>query len=239
MIKKSAFILLIFMITISTMVLGYEINDIKIDIPQNFQASNVENFFADEEGNSIGISISEIGSLQYTEENLDKIVNTLTNDLDSRREEIKNKMNNQYGNVLSKEYIENYANNVKIDVLKKEITTFGVDSYKCFHYIASIDMIESKYFAEFYQTQSNGKVYTITISSNNSDFFENDDIKNAINSCKIENYQEPQEKDINNEANQKYRKTENYLMIACVVIAALGLVGLKNKNINNKEEKNK
>ena len=236
MIKRIGLILLICIITISTMAFGYESDDFTIDIPQNFKATSIENIFADGEGNTITISTGEIAYLPYTEENLDKIVNTLTNDLDSRREEIKNKMNNQYGNVLSKEYIENYADNVKIDVLKKEITTFGVDSYKCFHYIASIDMVESKYFAEFYQTQSNGKVYTITISSNNSEFFENDDIKNAINSCKIENYKEPQEKDITNEANQKYRKTENYLMIACVAIAALGLVGLKNKNINKGEK---
>ena len=236
MIKKIMSILMIFIITISTRVLGYKSNDFIVDIPQNFKATGIENVFVDEEENTITISSSEIAYLPYTEENLDKIVNTLTKDLDSRREEIKDKIYIEYGNVLTEEYIESYARNVNISVQKKEIATFGSDNYKCFHYIVNVDMIENKYYAECYQTYSGGKTYTITISSNKNDFFESDEIKNVINSCKIENYQEPQEKDIANEANQKYRKTENYLMIACVVIAALGLVGLKNKNINKGEK---
>lgn len=239
MIKKTVFIALFILIIISNVIYGYETNNFIIDIPQNYSKTDIENIYADKEGNTIGVMISEIGNMPYTEKNLDMLANGMTEKIDNRREEIKRKMYEQYGDVLAEEYIENYANNVKITIVKKEITSFGKNNYKCFHYIAFIDMVESKYYVEYYQTQSGKDTYMVTASSNDISFFEKEDIKNAIKSFEIKNYEEPKYETsvTNNVANTKYRRTENFLIVFCVIFSILGLIGYIKKYKNENKEK--
>ena len=51
-------------------------------------------------------------------------------------------------------------------------------------------MGDANQYAETYQTYIDGTIYTITISSDDSTFFNRDDIKSSVASFKIKNYEE-------------------------------------------------
>ena len=248
MVKRIAFLFLILTISIVNITLGYESNYCKIDFPDNFEEQinqDTYGIYLDEDGNVFGVTVLDNDAkMKFTEEFLDKVVEGLSKDIDSRREEIKSGMRKQYGNTLTDEYIEEYANNVKINVLKKEITTFGEENYKCFHYVAFIDMVSSNYYVDAYQTQSGNKQYMVSISSNNYEFIESNKYSDIIKTFKIKNYEEPKSDNKvttvgpNSDANKRYRRTENFLIIACVVCSVFGLIGIKNNNKKNGGEKN-
>lgn len=193
--KKVIIYLIIVMLMLPTIAFAveYSNDDYLIEIPNTFEQV-IENSFSDQEGNNINIQINHYDSsevVEYTEEFLNSLLEEIKNNIGEYRAEIKAQMLEQYGDSISENIIDELVQSLKYnDFLVKEIGTFGADNYQCLHYISDVSMGDANQYAETYQTYIDGTIYTITISSDDSTFFNRDDIKSSVASFKIKNYEE-------------------------------------------------
>ena len=220
--KKLIISLVIVLLIIPTFALAaqYSNDDYSIEVPDSFEQV-LENSFSDEEGNNINIQINYYDSseiVEYTEDFLNSILEEIKNNIEGYRAEIKNQMLEQYGESIPETVIDELVESLKYnDFLVKEITTFGADNYQCLHYISDVSMGDVNQYAETYQTYVDGTIYTVTISSADSTFFDREDIKSSVASFKIGNYEEFLRKQ---EAEAKTVDT----IATIVVIAAVAIV---------------
>lgn len=254
MIKRTITLVLLMIIIFSTTIsLAYSGDKYEIEIPETFSSelnSYLENYWGDDEGNSINIQISEIkkaNEFQYSEEFLNALVDQIKNNIDQYREEIKKQLIEQYeagfaGLNVSKEEIEEIVNPLVEqmeykDFLVKEVTTFTKNNYPCLHYISNLSIGDENIYTETYQLVSDKTAYTITIASNDVTFFGKQEVKDMINSFTIKDYKEYAF------ANEKTKIKIPTVLIYAIVGGLLGMLSkaiqslaLKKRN-KNKEEK--
>lgn len=195
--KKCIIILvvLLLMLGIATSVNAYSTSEFEIDIPDSFEQVEL-NGYVDENGRGFNIVSKpyEVKGIDpYNQATLDMIVDTLYNNLDAEKENIKIEMESTYGSALSDEEINEYVNSFKcnsIDV--KEITKCTKNNYKCFHILAQYSMADYSYYCDQYIVVSGNKMYALTLSSEDKDDFNSADFKKVLDSFTINNYKEPQ-----------------------------------------------
>lgn len=191
--KILAYIIFMFILVIFfNSSLAYSNLSYSIDIPSNYNKVG-DNSFSSAKGHNINIQIvyykGTTSEKFYTEERLNKIVNDMSDDIDTYKEEMRKKLkekNEKYGNSLTEEEINQYADSYRIDsVEKKEITTFSKNNYKCFHIITKFTMGESSTYSNQYIVLLGNYIYTLTISAEDSSEFDSVELVNTINSFTI------------------------------------------------------
>ena len=232
--KKSIFItiVLVMILSLCGVVNAYSTSKYSIDIPSTYE-NITDGQFNDENGNGINIQVSEFNNSgdPYTQENLDKLVNEIYNNIDVYREEISASLKETYGSYYSDEYIKNYVESFKCNSIDlKEITNVSKNNYKCFHIIANYQMADYSYYCDQYQIVSGNEIYTITISAKEKADLENEDMKKALESFAISNYSAP---------NTNGNNTIKYIAIGAACGAVAGLLSyFFNKSKKNKNDSN-
>ena len=215
---------------------AYSTDYYSIDIPTSYTKVS-ENSFTDKNGYNINIQIvpfnDSVDQSSYTEERLNSLVNGLKNEIDNYREEFKlalQEKNQQYNSGLTETQINEYAKSVKVNFIdKKEIINFTKNNYKCFHIIANYSISDYNYYVEQYTLFSGNNVFTLSISSEDLDYFNRQDIKNIVNSFTIKNF-----KDSSTVSPGLLSKIISSIILCC--ISAL-IVKIKNTSSRkNKEE---
>ena len=254
MIKKVAIFILMIIIFSATISLAYSGDKYEIQITDSFSSeinNYMENYWGDDEGNSINVQISEIKSaneFQYSEDFLNALTEEIKNNIWKYKAEIKEQLIQQYEagfselNV-SREEIEEVVNPIVENVeykefLVKEVTKFTKNNYPCLHYISNLSLGEESVYTETYQLVSDKTAYTLTISSSDPSFFEKQEIKDMVNSFTIKDYKE-----------YAFTKKKSIFNSPIIYYVIVGLVGgtisalskfiyeKASKKKNNKEEK--
>lgn len=245
--KKLIISLILIFLMLPTFVFANEIttNDYVINIPDSF-TQVLENSFTDENGHNINIQMNYYDSsetIEYTEEYLDSIISEVTDNLEQYKEDLKSQMSIQYGDSVSEDVIDGIVETLKFnDFPVKEITTFGADNYPCLHYISNVSMQGSNQYSEIYQTHLDGTIYTVTINTQDEDFFEQEEIKNAVKSFKINNYAQQilNEEEPTNEQyidNQIILLTMIALAIIIIIIVIVIIIKKTSKKKSSKDDK--
>lgn len=156
-----------------------------IDIPDIYKEASAGSFI-DEEGNGINIQVNSFtGEANYTQEELDSLVSALEESLTFNTEDkiaqLK-EMNEQSETPLSDEELQNYATAMSYKVYSKEITTFGKEDYKCFHFIMKSLSQDNTICMEQYMTNIDNNVIAITIASTTEEGLSRQENIDAINS---------------------------------------------------------
>ena len=243
MLKKVITFAIIMIITFSPVInFAYSGDKYEIEILDSFSSelnNYIENYWGDEEGNSINIQISEIKSanqFQYSEEFLNGLINEIKNNIDQYKTEIREKLIHQYEGLseldIPREEIEKVVNpiveNMEYkDFLVKEITTFTKNNYPCLHYISNLSLGDQNIYTETYQVVSDKTAYTLTISSNDYNFFSKQEVKDMINSFTIKDYKEYAF------ANKNKRNIINSFVVYFLVGGTMGVIA---KFIQNKKQ---
>ena len=194
--------LMVMIISIPSINFAMETNDYTMEDPTGFSNTLGENILVDADGNSINVIVQDnTDSFDYTQEFLDQLTDEIKNNIDAYRQAVADEVKAQYANsgideAALNSYIQQVVSKMEYkDFLVKELTTCSKNQYKCFHFISEISLGEEQStFTETYQIASGkkaDKIYTITISSNDKTFFENEKVKEAINSFTIKDYEEP------------------------------------------------
>lgn len=227
----SILVLLLFMLGIATSVNAYSTSEFEIDIPDSFEQVEL-NKYADENGRGFNIVSKPFevkGIDPYNQATLDMIVDTLYNNLDAVKRNIKTEMESTYGSELSDEEINEYVNSFKcnsIDV--KEITKCTKNNYKCFHILAQYSMADYSYYCDQYTVISRDRMYVLTLSSQEKDDFNSADLKKVLDSFTINNYKEPQSLLNNYEEPQSsfynYEEPQSSLSLTIGLVIIAGIV---------------
>ena len=225
--KKIVSTMIIFaIILLQTISLAYNTEEYQIEVPENFQEV-VENVFSDELGNSVNvqiISLAEGEQFEYSEAYLEMVVNSVLGNIDQYKAEAKEQLKVQYDGVLTEEQIDEYLSTFKYNEFElKEVTTFTKNNYPCLHYISNLTMGDANTYSETYQVVSDSKIYTVTISSTDKAFFEDESVKGMINSFTINNYVELQNEEVM-ESVEKQANIGNIIMYVGLVLIAVGIV---------------
>lgn len=207
---------------------AYSTDDYSIDIPSSY-VETTKGSFLNEEGFGINIEVTNnlfVGD-PYTEENLDKFVKEINDNMDSYRDEMVKSLKESYGAYYSDEYIKAYVDSFKCNSIDlKEITTVTKNNYKCFHIIANYQMGDYSYYCDQYQISSGDKLFTITISNIDKNNLLNDDMKKALDSFEIKGYSAPTEEN----------KTLKYILIGAACGGAAGLLSFIFTKTKKKKE---
>ncbi|MBR3255458.1 MAG: hypothetical protein IKF97_04495 [Clostridia bacterium] len=193
--KKSILISLVFITILSLcgMVNAYSTSKYSIDMPSTYYLVT-EGTFADKDGKSINVQISKGDSNgdPYTQENLDRLVNEMYNNVDAYKEQISASLKESYGSYYTDEEIKEYVDSFKCkSVDTKEITTVSKNKYKCFHLVANYEMADYSYYCRQYSIMSGNDIYTITVSAQDKLDLDSQVIEDALDSFTITNYEEP------------------------------------------------
>ncbi len=197
MLKKviSLFVLFTGIILISNTAVSYAYSTDKysIEVPDSYKETS-EGSFSNENGNSINIIINRYtynSADPYTEKNLNEIVNEFE---ESSKDEFINAIKQELKKYdISEEDIEEYVNNIKIDIniKTKEISTITSDKYKCFHILTQFTIDGTPCYTDQYCTISNKDMFIITVTADDMKYFNTSEALNMVNSLKINNYKEP------------------------------------------------
>ena len=187
--KIKIFLLLFLLFPIKTE--AYQTDYYMISFNEDNYTISSENTFYKENGDGIDITITDIDSgIVYNEENLNTIVDYTT-------DYVKNCVND-----LKEKYSETVEGEFKFNkVESKGITVFGKDNYVSFHYILNYLIGGVNVRSEFYETNYNGKFYSLMLTSIDSNYLESTETSNIIASFQIINYvnSEKEENNINEE----------------------------------------
>lgn len=228
--KKSLLIsvILLLVLSIATTVNAYSTSDYTVDIPEDYE--EVANaVFSAENGNGFNIQITpyeENAGDPYTDQMLDKLVDEIYTNLDSQKEEIKKQMKETYGSSVTDEELQEYIESFKCNSIdEKEITKCTKNNYKCFHLVSNYSMGDYDYYCDQYSIVSGNKIYTLTLSSEDKEDFEDDEMKGIVDSFTIKDYKEPTNK-------------MSPVLIGAITGGVVGIVlaivsAMKNKNKNN------
>lgn len=234
--KKTSLISIIFVLIFGVFgeVFAYSTNQFSIDIPDNY-IKVTTNSFTNENGNNINIQIGSFSNTGkgelYTEENLNELVDEIYKNLEDQKENLKIEMKNQYGAYYTDEQISEYVNSFKCNYIDtKEITTFGKENYKCFHIVGNFTMSDLTYFSSQYTVASGNNIYTLTISGDNKEFFETDEVKNIVSSFSINNFKEVKGK-------MSDTMQSVIIIIGCAIIGGVIGVITRKRNKDNKTAK--
>ncbi len=174
----------------------YTDDEFTLEIPDTWHQV-VEMTWSDPNGTGVNITINPYTENLsyddiYSQDMLDEIEDMMINDFDSGKEDIKEQMISQYGDLLSEEEISNYVDSLHVEgFLDKDITTFTKNSYPCLHARMimkgtfkgeEITMVE-----EQYETVSNHKAYIVTSNGDLSD----QNLQDTIDSFTINDYDPP------------------------------------------------
>ena len=130
----------------------------------------------------------------YTQEQLDKLVDDLYKGVEQYREEMVQTLKQTYGNSVSDLQLRQYVNSFKCNSVElKEITRCTKNNYKCFHIIAYYTMSDYDYYCDQYAIVSGNKIYTLTVSAQNKEDFEKEELKQIVDSFTLKNYKEPKD----------------------------------------------
>ena len=172
------------------------------------------------------------------------------NSLDDYKIQIKEKLIKQYedglaGQNITRAEIEEIVNPIVEsmkyeDCLVKELSTFTKNSYPCFHYISIFSSNGENAYTEQFQFVSGKTLYTISISSKDKEFFNKEEIKNAINSFTLNNYEEYAfANSKSNEVNIIHDSIKDGLIYGCLFIVIGGIYKVINKQKSKKIHEDK
>lgn len=232
--KKSILISLVFLTILSLcgMVNAYSTSKYSIDMPSTYYLVS-EGVFSNIYGNSINVQVTQGDSSgdPYTQENLDRLVNEMYNNVDAYKDQIAASLKETYGDYYTEAEIRAYVDSFKCNsVDTKEITTVSKNNYKCFHLIANYQMADYSYYCKQYSIMSGKDVFTLTISAQDKSDLEDKEISDAIDSFTINNYQTPG-------SNSGFEGTLKYIAIGAGCGAVAGILSyVFNKNKKNKDE---
>lgn len=188
--KKRINILLILLIICSILTTNiyaktYYTKYYTIDIPDIYEEETTGSYI-DEEGNGINIQVNTFtGEANYTEEELDELVTSLETSLTFNTEDkiaqLK-EMNEQSETPLSDEELLAYATAMSYKIYDKEITTFGKEDYKCYHFRMKSLSEDNTIRMEQYMTNVDNNVIAITIASTSEEGLIRQENIDAINS---------------------------------------------------------
>jgi len=196
----SVFFIIIVSILFTNNALAYSNDKYSIDIPNGYSQVS-ENSFTNEDGYNINVQISpfsdDITGDLYTESNLEEIVDSFEEEAGNYKDKMKNVLNEsnkKNGNVLTQNDINEYVKSFKIEVIKKEITTFTKNEYKCFHIVSKCSMSDTSFYISQYGVVSGKDLYILTITSKFvTDFDYSSKITNTIDSFTIKDFKPYQE----------------------------------------------
>lgn len=228
--KKSLIVSTIFILLLSlcSFANAYSTSQYSIDIPKSWKMDTTGSF-VNEDGNSVNVQITKsewsLGD-PYTQANLDQLVKELYTNVDAYKEEMVQTFKESYGTYLSESEIREYVDSFKCNSVDlSEITTCTKNNYKCFHIIANYSMDDYSYYCNQYAIASGTEIYTVTVSAEEKEDFNDIELKKIVDSFTINNYKEPS------------GSTLSPAVIGGIVGAAVGAgVGIaayiKNKNKN-------
>ena len=226
-------LLFVFILSIFTRIYAYNTSEFSITVPGTYK-EETENSFSKEDGTNVNVQITPskgVDAINYTEKELNYLVNQIETKFDSYKDELKVELKKQYGNSVSEERINEVVQNFKCNSIdKKEITTATKNKYKCYHIIANISAGTYSYYIDQYSFASNNKFYTLTASAQELSTLETDEIKGIIDSFTIVNYKAPK-------GTTGLSKTMKKIIpvIVCAIVG--GILGAINKMRMKKETK--
>lgn len=232
----------ILIFSIFSNVCAYSTAQFSIDIPSTYTKVGL-NSFTNTNGNNVNIQVTTTnysGKDPYTEQNLNDLVDEIYKQIEDSKDQLVAEAKKQYGSQLTDEELAGYVSSFKCNYIDtKEITKFSKNEYKCFHIIGNFTMGDLTYFANQYSVISGNNVYTVTVSGQEKEEFETDEIKNMIESFTIKNFQGVKK-------NETSTKTMTSAITAIILFAIAIIGGMVNKvkakkkeNDTNKVEDNK
>ena len=161
----------IIMILFTANVYAYSTKDFSISIPKDYTETK-DGFFETADGDNIGIQTTEYtkGLFEFNESNLKIMSNTI---LDSLKKKL---------STYTDEKIE-------INELKKEIINITPNNYKAFHIVYKSHINGVTLYTDAYMLGYNKTLLIISINSDKNTL-NNSEIKNMIETLKINNYKE-------------------------------------------------
>lgn len=233
--KKSILITIVFMLILSicSMVNAYSTSKYSIDMPSTYYQVT-EGTFSNINGNSINVQIREgdFSGDPYTQENLDRLADEMSNNLDAYKEQMAASLKESYSSYYTDEEIREYVDSFRCrSIDTKEISTITKNNYKCFHLVANYELGDYSYYCKQYLIMSGNEIYAITISAQNKLDLDNSDVREAVDSFTITNYKEPNSGNFDN--------IIKYIGIGAGCGAVAGILSYvfnKNKNKKNKDE---
>lgn len=196
----SAFFIIMICIIFSSNSSAYSNDKYSINIPAGYSEVK-ENTFKDENGNTIQVQTKSFsddisGEEVYTQSNLETWANSLKEGVSKYKNNLKELLiaeNNLKGNTLTQEEIDKYVESFETDIIKKEITTFTKNKYKCFHVIIKLSTGDFLFYMDNYTVTSGKELYSLSISANDINSFNSDLITDTIDSFTINNLKSYQE----------------------------------------------
>ena len=229
---KRIFLTFLFCIILMNLsVYAYSNEYYSIDIPSGY-TEGAENFFSNEEGLNINIIIdshSYKGEV-YTEEHMEDLVEGVKELSQKDMLNILQTINNTYNLNYTNEELNELAKDMEIEnTTVKEISTFSKNNYPCFHWILKISVGDYYYYANQYGVFSKNNYFILTITGNDTEYFESSEIIKTINSFTINNYEEVE---------PKMTIWEKVIssMISTMIIVGIGALFNRNKNNALKEK---
>ena len=195
--KKSILLTLVFILVVSlcTLANAYSTNNYSFDVPSTWSSAGQAGVYKNSEGNGVNVQITKFAGdagNPYTEENLKVLVNTVENDLDTYRDELAASLKQTYGLRVTDAQIKQYVSSFRCkSVDLSEITTCSKNNYKCFHIVANYELKDYSYYCNQYSIVSGNEIYTLTLSAEDKDDFDTEEMKSVVDSFTIKNYQEP------------------------------------------------
>jgi len=186
---------------------GYSTEKYEIDIPSNYTQTS-ENSFSRDDGCNINIvivpfDINSDFSYAYSETNLNELVNSINEDY--LKKILKDNLKTKYGNTLKESEIDYILTTFKFyGVIKKEVTTFSMNNYDCFHIIYSISILDKTTYTDQYVTISSKETYTVTLTGTNENYCNSDEVKSLLDSFTIRNFKEITSNNISAKDNDYY-----------------------------------
>lgn len=188
---------MIFLIFIQSICYAYSTSNYSINIPYGYKQTSIDTF-ANTNGNGISITMEAINSENYTfhydNKTLNDFANSIENNLDDYKEELKKAFMQAYNpNTIS--YIEYerrvnvILNSIKINIPSKEITTFTKNDYKCFciEYYMTADTITPVYGRQ-YVVLDKSNAYIVTMTGSTRQSLYTSEVESMLDSFTINNY---------------------------------------------------
>lgn len=191
--KKFSGVVLLLIVLLTSTSLAHETNIYKIDMPTGYHMVN-ENSYSDANGYNINVSIFEYTDTVFVEDIYnDEALEIARQNIYAIEEYMKNNLKQsvkeRYPGTYTDEELDEYASSYKITGIPVlEISTFSKNNYKCIHYIYCMQMGDTFYYANVFQTTDKEAVYTLTLSGPTLAYFNKTEIINAINSFTVKNY---------------------------------------------------
>ena len=215
--KSILFFIFIGIILISNCVLGYSNQYIEFDLPKDYSFSS---------------SIDDNGANIYkiVSQSVDNINIVITPYYGEKKIEFTNEYLDKYYEEI-KTNLESYLN-TSVALIKKDITTVGKEFYKCVMIQYKIE--QHNLYQKQYAIISDNYIYTITLSSNDSNYFMNNEILNFLNSIRIKD----DITEISTNTLENKNKYVDKLGASTLIIISICIMSIiTNKLKKNKQEK--